>query len=104
VVNQVRSVVNAPALCAMDAKARQTLNSSGVHTITHLQYLSCSVNLYKLSQQSISGESFAIASSGDMIRDSRGPECASRLRSLGRRLKAHGLRLTEDRLPLTANR
>ena len=59
-VSQVRSAVNAPALCAMDTKARQTFNSSGVHTITYVPYLVCSLNLYKLSQQSIAGESFAL--------------------------------------------
>jgi hypothetical protein len=49
------------SLCEMEAKARQTLNAAGVHTIMYVPYLSYARQLYKLSrQQGISGESFAL--------------------------------------------
>jgi hypothetical protein len=49
------------SLCEMETKARQTLNSAGVHTIMYVPYLSYARQLYKLSrQQGISGESFAL--------------------------------------------
>ena len=49
------------SLCEMEVKARQTLNSAGVHTIFYVAYLSYARQLYKLSrQQGISGESFAL--------------------------------------------
>ena len=49
------------SLCEMEVKARQTLNSAGVHTIMYVPYLNYARQLYKLSrQQSISGESFAM--------------------------------------------
>jgi hypothetical protein len=49
------------SLCEMETKARQTLNSSGVHTIMYVPYLNYARQLYKLSrQQGISGESFAL--------------------------------------------
>jgi hypothetical protein len=49
------------SLCEMETKARQTLNSAGVHTIFYVAYLSYARQLYKLSRQrGISGESFAL--------------------------------------------
>jgi hypothetical protein len=49
------------SLCEMETKARQTLNTAGVHTIMYVPYLNYARQLYKLSrQQSISGESFAL--------------------------------------------
>jgi len=49
------------SLCEMETKARQTLNTAGIHTIMYVAYLNYARQLYKLSrQQSISGESFAL--------------------------------------------
>ena len=49
------------SLCEMETKARQTLNTAGVHTIFYVPYLNYARQLYKLSrQQGISGESFAM--------------------------------------------
>jgi hypothetical protein len=49
------------SLCEMETKARQTLNTAGVHAIMYVPYLSYARQLYKLSrQQGISGESFAL--------------------------------------------
>jgi hypothetical protein len=49
------------SLCEMETKARQTLNTAGVHTIMYVPYLNYARQLYKLSrQQGISGESFAM--------------------------------------------
>ena len=49
------------SLFEMETKARQTLNSAGVHTIMYVPYLNYARQLYKLSrQQGISGESFAL--------------------------------------------
>jgi len=49
------------SLCEMETKARQTLNTAGVHTIFYVPYLNYARQLYKLSrQQGISGESFAL--------------------------------------------
>jgi len=48
-------------LFEMEVKARQTLNSAGVHTIMYVPYLNYARQLYKLSRQrGISGESFAM--------------------------------------------
>jgi len=42
-------------------KARQTLNSAGVHTVMYVPYLDYARQLYRLSRQKgISGESFAL--------------------------------------------
>jgi hypothetical protein len=50
------------SFCEMETKARQTLNSAGVHTIYYVPYLSYARQLYKLSRQrGISGESFALS-------------------------------------------
>ena len=49
------------SLCEMEVKARQTLNTAGIHTIFYVAYLNYARQLYKLSrQQGISGESFAL--------------------------------------------
>jgi len=49
------------SLYEMEVKARQTLNTAGVHTIFYVAYLNYAGQLYKLSrQQGISGESFAM--------------------------------------------
>jgi len=54
----------AASLCEMETKARQTLDTAGVHAIMYVPYLSYARQLYKLSrQQGISGESFALAAS-----------------------------------------
>ena len=50
------------SLCEMETKARQTLNTAGVHTIMYVPYFNYARQLYKLSrQQGISGESLALA-------------------------------------------
>jgi hypothetical protein len=50
------------SLCEMEMKARQTLNTAGVHTIMYVPYLNYARQLYKLSrQQGISGDSFALS-------------------------------------------
>jgi hypothetical protein len=50
------------AICTMETKTREVLNTSGVHTTHYVPYLNFARQLYKLTRQrEITGESFAMA-------------------------------------------
>ncbi len=50
-------------MAAMELKVKEVLNTAGVHTTNYVPYLSYARQLWKLGrQQSITGESFAMAS------------------------------------------
>ncbi|MEO0073377.1 MAG: hypothetical protein ABIK43_01780 [candidate division WOR-3 bacterium] len=58
---QRRYEVAMAQLCAMETKVKQVLNEAGVHTTSYVPYLNYARQLWKLTRQEISGESFAMA-------------------------------------------
>ena len=48
-------------LVAIEEKTKEVLNESGVHTIMYVPYLNYSRQLFKLTRQTISGESMKLA-------------------------------------------
>ncbi|MEO0080368.1 MAG: hypothetical protein ABIK44_06820 [candidate division WOR-3 bacterium] len=48
-------------MCAMEEQVKAVLNSHGIHTSNYVPYLNYGRQLWKLTREGISGESFALA-------------------------------------------